>query len=85
MENTIINTYIPNWNRFIEKYNPENKFMEIFLTQLSEVDNNEDQITVAKRINVELWILLLHDREINNHLFSSILESMNETITHVTQ
>lgn len=54
MENTIINTYIPNWNRFIEKYNPENKFMEIFLTQLSEVDNNEDQITVAKRINVEL-------------------------------
>ena len=59
--------------------------MESFLTQLSDIDDTEDQITIAKRINIELWILLLHDREINNHLFSSILESMNKTITHVTQ
>ncbi len=54
MENNLINTYIPNWNRFIEKYNPKQEFMESFLTQLSDIDDTEDQITIAKRINIEL-------------------------------
>lgn len=84
MEQNLINNYIPNWKRFIEKYNPEKEFMETFLDQLSDIDDTEDQITVAKRINVELWILLLHDREINSNLFSSILESMSEKIIQVT-
>ena len=54
MENNLINTYIPNWNGFIEKYNPKQEFMESFLTQLSDIDDTEDQITIAKRINIEL-------------------------------
>lgn len=54
MEFTLITTHIPNWKRFIEKYNPEHEFVESFLTQLSEVDDSDDQVTVAKRINVEL-------------------------------
>lgn len=54
MEQNLINNYIPNWKRFIEKYNPEKEFMETFLDQLSDIDDTEDQITVAKRINVEL-------------------------------
>ena len=54
MELSLITTYIPNWNRFIEKYNPEHEFMEVFLSQLSDVEDIDDQITVAQRINIEL-------------------------------
>ena len=54
MDLSLITTYKPNWNRFIEKYNPEHEFMEVFLSQLSDVEDIDDQITVAQRINIEL-------------------------------
>ncbi len=69
-------TYLPNWDRFIQKYNPDIEFVEAFLVRISTLEGSTLQENILKKINVELWILLLSDNEINKDMYRSILESI---------
>lgn len=78
MELSSIATYLPNWDRFIQKYNPDIEFVEAFLVRISTLDENDLQIDILKKINIELWILLLSDNEINEDMYKSILISITQ-------
>jgi len=54
MELSSIATYLPNWDRFIQKYNPDIEFVEAFLVRISTLDENDLQIDILKKINIEL-------------------------------
>jgi hypothetical protein len=80
MENSLILAYLPNWNRFSEKYNPDPEFVEAFFSRLSIFEDLQLQENICKRINIELGMLLLHDIEITHEMFSSILGSIGGNI-----
>ncbi len=54
MEPSSIITYLPNWDRFIQKYHPDIEFVEAFLTRMSSLGENDLQVDILKKINVEL-------------------------------
>ncbi len=76
MEISSITSHLPNWNRFLEKYDPDLEFIEAFFTRLSSIEDSDILENILKRINIELWILILHDIEIDHELYVSILESI---------
>ena len=76
MELSSIIDHLPNWNHFLEKYNPDLEFIEAFFTRLSSIEDSSILENILKRINIELWILILHDVEIDHKLYLSILESI---------
>jgi hypothetical protein len=78
MENTLILTHLPNWNRFIEKYQPDTEFIDAFLHRLSLLEDETILEKVTKQINIEIGILLLHDIEIDSTMYALILESIRK-------
>lgn len=69
---------LPNWNRFSEKYNPDIEFLEAFNTRIAWISDPEIQKKILDRINVELWILLLHDTEVDSTFFESLTTIFSE-------
>ncbi len=54
MELSSITTYLPNWDRFIQKYNPDIEFIEALLTRVSTLEESIIRENVLKKINIEL-------------------------------
>jgi hypothetical protein len=73
-----IETHIPNWKRFCESYNPDKIFLTSFESRMSIIEDEELRISVAKKINVELGILLLAHKEVNESVFDEILDSIKD-------
>mgnify|MGYP006052043793 FL=1 len=69
---------LPNWNRFSEKYNPDIEFIEAFNTRIVWISDPEIQKKILDRINVELWILLLHDTEVDSTFLESLTSIFSE-------
>ena len=76
--NEFLLTHIPNWNRFCEKYQPKKTFIHAFEERIGLVEDEEIRIAVAKKVNVDLWILLLAHKEVNEWVFGEILLSIKE-------
>ncbi len=76
--NTFIETYIPNWKRFCDSYKPDNAFIQAFDQRIHLIKDEENRINVSKKINVDLGILLLAHKEVNEGVFDEILESIKE-------
>lgn len=77
METISITSHLPNWSRFLEKYNPNTEFISAFFSRIFLIKDIDIRDSVLKRINIELWILLLHEVEINQKKYELILESIN--------
>ena len=73
-----IETYIPNWKRFCESYSPDKVFLQSFEERIGIIKDEELRIGVAKKINVDLGILLLAHKEVNEWVFDEILDSIKE-------
>ena len=73
-----IDTYIPNWKRFCDAYKPDTIFVEAFSERIHLIKDEELRISVSKKINVDLGILLLAHKEVNEWVFDEILESIKE-------
>lgn len=54
MEISSITSHLPNWNRFLEKYDPDLEFIEAFFTRLSSIEDSGILENILKRINIEL-------------------------------
>ena len=76
--NEFLLTHIPNWNRFCEKYQLKKTFIHAFEERIGLVEDEEIRIAVAKKVNVDLWILLLAHKEVNEWVFGEILLSIKE-------
>lgn len=73
-----IDTHIPNWKRFCEAYKPDKAFLEAFDIRIHLIKSEELRISVANKINVDLGILLLAHKEVNEWVFDEILESIKD-------
>jgi hypothetical protein len=76
--NEFILANIPNWNRFCEKYKPKKVFMHAFEERIELIEDEELKVSVSKKINVDLGILLLAHKEVNEWVFGEILQSIKE-------
>lgn len=76
--NEFLLTHIPNWNRFCEKYHPKKVFIHAFEERIDLIEDEEVRISVGKKINVDLGILLLAHKEVNEGVFGEILLSIKE-------
>lgn len=73
-----IETHIPNWQRFCNSYSPDSAFLKAFEWRIGIIEDEEVRIGVAKKINVDLGILLLAHKEVNEWVFDEILDSIKE-------
>lgn len=78
METTLLELYIPNWNRFCDMYKPKQDFQDAFLERFSIIEDETLRMNVGKRINVELGILLLHRGEVSNISYKKIIHLFKE-------
>lgn len=76
--NKFLVTHIPNWKRFCEIYNPKNDFIRAFNERIESIEDEELRSIVWKKINVNLWILLLAHKEIDEWVFEEIFDSIQE-------
>lgn len=70
---------LPNWDRFSEKYHPDPEFLEALMTRIEFLENTELKENILARINIELWILLLHDTEIDKKMYTSLLQEITQS------
>ncbi len=81
METTLLELYIPNWNRFCDMYHPKKDFQDAFLERFSIIEDETLRENVGKRINVELGILLLHRGEVSNISYKKIIHLFKEDVS----
>ncbi|GAB0174728.1 MAG: hypothetical protein HHAS10_06070 [Candidatus Altimarinota bacterium] len=76
--NKFLLEHIPNWKRFCEIHHPKKNFIQSFTERLELIEDEELRILVSKKINVELGILLLGHKEIDEGVVSEMLNSIQE-------
>ena len=70
---TELTTLIPNWQRFVELYEPSEELIDAFIKRISMIQDSDIRTRVSGYINVELGILILSHREIDNKKIREIL------------
>lgn len=56
-------TDIPNWQLFIFKFEPTQKFIERVESRFDALKNTQEYEAIAKHINIQIGLLNLRDRE----------------------
>lgn len=64
---------IPNWQRFVEVYQPSDELIDAFTERMGSISDDDIRGDIAKYINLELGILLLSHREIDDKKIREIL------------
>lgn len=76
---------IPNWLRFVELYHPSEELIEAFTERIDSIDDADIRWDIAKYINLELGILILSHREIDEKKIREMLAlTRSETPEHWT-
>lgn len=73
-----IESDIPNWKRFREKYPDMSDLAGKFENRYSGIAESETKTRLAKLINVELGIALLRETEIDREAFSKMLSAISK-------
>lgn len=71
-----INTQIPNWKRFREKYPDESGVADEFEIRYGNIPEGEEKKRLANLMNVELGVVLLRETEIDREAFSKMLSAI---------
>lgn len=72
-----LNAHIPNWDRFIQKYQPSQEFVKAFEDRIDLIYDSDKFEQIAGYINVELGVLLLRHTEIRESELQGIIDSLN--------
>jgi hypothetical protein len=72
-QSTELSTLIPNWQRFVNMYHPEDALIEAFTERIYSIESNDIRARVAWYINIELGVLMLSHHEIDNKKMREIL------------
>lgn len=77
MEKNILK-HIPNWTRFVQKYQPDTDFTEAFESRIESISELDTFESIAKYINVELGVLLLREHEIDHEMLTHLLDAFSK-------